>query len=195
MRRLLFFGFVCCTLVSIGQNNEPAVEEEDGLIKARIYSEVGLEVASTQYGLSMGPKYKIGANVYFLDHYLYGFGLNFNIVGLGLGFGSTASAYVTTPGIGPSLLVRTGLDNGLEFNLPVSYGAFSALENGQGIAFTPEVKWRKKEFSVGIAYNAIQSRKDFGGGFYDSFSLNFGFRFDPVRFFNFISNSGILFIF
>ncbi|MGB0933688.1 MAG: hypothetical protein ACPGU5_05365 [Lishizhenia sp.] len=161
------------------------------LVKNRVYTELGLETYSTQIGLSVGPRWKLGGNVYFLDRYIYALGVNFNIASISIGLSPNPSFQLVLPGAGPSLIVRTGDEHGLEFNLPFGYGLYSnETIVGGGLYYTFDAKWRNKDWAFGIAYNGFFNADKNNRDYFDSFALTACWQFSIERFANMSRNFG-----
>lgn len=186
MKKVLVLLFIVICNLTSAQNpfggNGP-------LIKNRVYTEVGLETYSTQIGFSVGPRWKLGGNVYFLDRYVYALGINFNVAALSIGFGPNATFQLALPGVGPSFILRTGEEHGLEFNLPFGYGIYSTeFIDGGGLYFTKEIKWRNKDWAFGIAYNGFFNADKNNRDYFDSFALTACWQFSLERFANVTRN-------
>lgn len=181
--RLIIISIISLIALSIcAQNNFGG---EGPLIKNRIYTEVGIETISPQEGLSLGLRWKLGGNLYFLDRYIYTIGLNLNILGGSVGFGPNSTLHITTPGIGPSFLLRTGEEHGIEVNLPLGYGIYNTEEiSGAGLYYIADVKWRKNDWAFGIAYNGYFNADKTNRDYFDSLALTASWQFSTERFTN-----------
>ncbi|MCH2225370.1 MAG: hypothetical protein MK066_11435 [Crocinitomicaceae bacterium] len=189
MKKLLLLAFLFCTPLLFGQeisgdsNTQEPEEVKDPFIRNRVYSEAGMDMLSTQNGVNVGLKYKIGANIYFINYYAYGFGINISILNGGLSFLGNPAIHGSLPSIGPSLLLRTQENAGFEFNLNGGYGGF-LTENTSGSGFTStfDAKWRKEEFTIGLSYSLYFDSTPASNDVYDVFSLNLGWEFSIRRF-------------
>lgn len=186
MKNLVYILLFISYSISFSQN---PFGGDGPLIKNRVYTELGLETYSTQIGFSVGPRWKLAGNVYFLDRYVYALGINFNIASLSIGLLPNSSFQLALPGVGPSFIFRTGEEHGLEFNLPFGYGIYSN-ENivGGGLYYTTDLKWRNKDWAFGIAYNGFFNADKKNRDYFDSFALTACWQFSIERFANMTRN-------
>lgn len=171
-------------------------EEKDLFIRNRVYSEAGMDIYSTQNGVNVGLKYKIGANVYFMNYYAYALGINISILNGGFSFLGNPATHGSLPSIGPSFLLRTQENAGFEFNLVGGYGGFiTNTTRGHGLTSTFDAKWRKEEFTLGLSYSVYFDSSPASTDVYDVFSLSVGWEFNLQRFGRFAANAVNIMVF
>lgn len=160
---------------------------QDDLIKHRVYSEFGIDMAGLNNGPTIGPRYKIAGNYYFLNRYAYAWGIHCSFFTIGADFLGDRAVHGSLPTIGPSYIIRTKKDEGFEFNLAMGYGGYRTPNlRGSGLSTGIDVKWRKQEFSLGLNYTYYAGNKALGSQPYDILSFNFGWQFSVERFVNFL---------